>query len=502
MGNSSSSPPSRKKLSSPQQAQVALYDRVLSQMVSNDEKTRTASRPGKLALFTHWLWMVLALVETPIHLVHHGCCYVMTVLLVLICRSIIMLYDGIAASLLFIKQKGAACGKACRGGGEEHDAMNVDVIVPDAMVVDTVDSAKGSLKQQQIEETDTRDAAPDKPRCSLLLYSLYSIFVCLGRSWAHHYFMLLTYLENVGTITFNIFHPHRPTYFYSDSFIPLKRPPVPVFVHIAATGAGAGSLCDACCNCTFDCTSCFTFFSHLCTRLVDALTPIGAARRSPARFTRSLYFTFTCCGSMHCSRTLGPMCDCCRRCYDDYDKRGLQWLEEFEERQDVATRAWFREVYALEGGEGGYEGVLAVAIDEAERKRLEEQEAQEAPLAAPMVRDVESQGEVAVVEEEEKKGLFRRAAGFSIGVTVGAVTLPFTISASVVRTTAGLIWRASAEESEGQGEDTGEARGREYDADEDDLTGSEAMSDLTGSERAGRLLKRGAEDYMSKRNIT
>jgi hypothetical protein len=99
-----------------------------------------------------------------------------------------------------------------------------------------------------------------------------------------------------------------PVFFYDDSFVALKRPPVPVFLHVR-TGGGVGNDCGCCdCNCTIDCTSCFAAFTRCFDRFLDMLSPIGAAHRSYSRFRRSLYFGFTNVKCCHASRTLGPMC--------------------------------------------------------------------------------------------------------------------------------------------------------------------------------------------------
>ena len=167
----------------------------------------------------------------------------------------------------------------------------------------------------------------------------------------------------------------------------------------------------------------------VCDRLFDSLTPIGSARRYPMRLMRSMYLGLSV-WFLHPSLVCGPMCNCCRRCYDDYNARGRTWTEQRDKKQDEITLAFFTETYEVDDFDVLVRDIRMMAKEEGEKQLGS------APPEEKMERggvEVEKGG--GGDDERENRGLITRAVGATWGLTKSGIGLGLNIALAPARLT-------------------------------------------------------------------
>ncbi|GMH61457.1 hypothetical protein TL16_g03258 [Triparma laevis f. inornata] len=404
MGNSIQSSSSQiSKHEQETQAQIIKkYEEIVSNMNAKDYEKRNELEPNCLALSSYWIQMIVCFAESPIHIIYHLIvyailCTIYTIILIILAMidAIFHTCKSIAACVKTTNQKCKKC-MATLAPGTNHFAVFM---------------------------------AP--------LTCFRAFFICLGRSLAHHYFFLNQYWVNMSYTIQVILCPcsiQRSNYLYDDHFIPLKRPPRPVFmrVRVSGGGGGLGDCCDCFCDCT-NCThQCELACTRACDRMADAMVPVGSARQFPQRLTRSMYLGFSIFHPCHPSLVCGPMCDCCRKCYDDYDARGTLWEKERDEKQATLTTEFFRLEY------GGFESFDAIVKD-IRRRAIEEDtkrnELKSIDKAEMMERGDREVLDANLIENQDEAGMLRRGWRGALGLTYGAINLGVNVTLAPARLT-------------------------------------------------------------------
>ncbi|GMH73947.1 hypothetical protein TrST_g6635 [Triparma strigata] len=471
---------------------VQKYEEICSKMDEKDFEAREQLEPNCLALSSYWVQMLICLVESPIHIVYHLAVYAVLCVVYSIILLVLAVLDAVIYS---VKEFVTCCSRCkdccCRKGDNDNGEMGSEMVVHSKHQQQQAQT-EGDDDVHNISAAETVEmaaAASGTNHFALFMAPLTcfgAFFICLGRSMAHHYFFLYHYWLNVGYILQVLIFPcsvERSNYLYNDIWIPLKRPPRPVFMRVKVGGSGGGG---DCCDCNCDCTHCFDqcelSCNRICERIADALSPVGSARRSPMRLTRSMYLGFSLFNPCHPSLVCGPLCDCCRSLYNDYDARGTLWEQERDEKQRTLTKDFFRLEY------GGVESFDAIVKDIQQLALIEERAMDELQVTdkAEMMERGDKDGNGS--EGEENVGILKRGWRGAMGLTYGAISLGVNVTLAPARLTArGVNYVLGGGESA-----TNQGRGDD-DLNMHDEEGWEAIVEDTNiSMRALRLVREGS----------
>mmetsp|Transcript_11384 Transcript_11384/g.22682 ORF Transcript_11384/g.22682 Transcript_11384/m.22682 type:complete len:510 (-) Transcript_11384:39-1568(-) len=419
------------------------WDEVITKMGQSDHAQREQfEQPNCFWILVFWLQCIVCLAESPVRIVYHLVFWMILSILHAILLMCLLVLDIITISVGFVVDNVRrclnACCTCCAGG---RDAMGDKMVIDMGMEKGDVEEGSPDLERSP-GPAETVEVAAALPGTSVFLQGLDPCLVCLGRSLSHHYFFLTRYLENMPYLLQVILlpcHVEAEMYLYSEEFIPLKRPPKPSW---RSGGTGRSGVSPDCCSCTCDNCRCDMQFhcdnacddacTQVCDRLFDSLIPVGSARRYPMRLTRSMYLGLSV-WFLHPSLVCGPMCDCCRRCYDDYDARGRAWTQQRVEKQDEMTLAFFKLTYSVESFDALVSQIRRMAREEGESGKL---------AGAPPEEKMERGGVEEVKEgggggggdnERENRGLITRAVVSTWSLTKGTIGLGVNIALAPAR---------------------------------------------------------------------
>ncbi|GMH62206.1 hypothetical protein TrRE_jg12308 [Triparma retinervis] len=497
---------------------LSIYRDVITKMEEVDSNVQAkVSLPPATFLLRYWLQCVVALIETPFHLSWHlilflisKVAYYLVIFLAIVVDLIMLLFTWPCHRASTYCRRDSHAGDAMLKDNTELTSLSDVEAVVETPAVAAAASSKPELPSRPLFPASSAakavgslsqavpSLAPVTARTSIpnLVTSLPdALYMCLGRTIAHHSYLLHCYFDNTKYLIPNVF-PNccDPVNLYADDFIPLKRPPHP----FGSGGGGSGGV-DCCEHCIRSCLSaCFSAILSACTTLCVMMSPVGSASLHPQRFSRSLYFSFAGVWVAHPSRYAGPCCVGCRGCYDDYDERGQKWQREFDDRQMVITSEFFMKEF----GEKTYDEVLEAKFREMIEQELEETKGIEAMERGGGGEEEDDEGDEGDEgEESEGGGLVRGVVGGVWGFTKGAARIAFLPVVLPVRATVGTVRLVGSAVSglrgdvggdgEGGGEEAGEVDEMYYfDAEEEEGGISNSMRNTS---RVLKLVKVGSE---------
>jgi len=461
------------------EAIIACYNDVIEKMGAQDRENLRAlegtQENSYIWLIGYWFRCLVAVIETPFHLFWHlvwiigSRSFYFLILLLAILLDMTSLFVLGCVDMATTRVRKVTTNK--HHGGEQMTVSSTEVTCEDDVDLVLKTPAVRGEEERKVATTATtpgRGAALNhssaataavavvdfgreapslapvlkrSPFPNLHVSRVDGLFICLGRTIAHHEYMFKCYFENVKILLSNLmFNCLNPSNVYSDSFIPLRRPPNPY-----GSGHVGGGGRDCCEDCIRSCLeACMKTLIEAISSLCEAMSPIGSAIKHPQRFNRSLYFAFTGVWVAHPSRYAGPCCLCCRRCYSDYDERGQGWQREFEETQLTKTKAFFQAEFGALTYEEVLEARMRLILNEWEElKMIEAVEVMERGAGGAKEKKHDD-GEK--VGEEEGAGLVRGVVGGVWGLTKGAaklailpITLPVWATVGTVRFVASAV---------------------------------------------------------------
>lgn len=174
MGSSSS----RQRFGTPetlavQSAHSSLYAQVVSAMDVADARASAKSAPTAPWLLVHWLQMLTCLAETPIHAIYHFTIYAFLYVIAISIQLVLVLLDSFI--MCFTNCKDVAAETCCRP--RQNDGAAAEMVAAD----------KSEYGSAVAAPRESEGAAAN---------CFEAFLICLGRSLAHHFFLLAERVRN------------------------------------------------------------------------------------------------------------------------------------------------------------------------------------------------------------------------------------------------------------------------------------------------------------------